>query len=689
MNILQEEILKLSGVFLMEATEFNTPEEIIRAIQRGQVPGVKATEFFKNNSETALNNSLKLVLNKIKASVPADEVNKYLFLFLKKMNNGSIIKVLNIIKTSNNFNLILDPLKSYFRNVNKAEVKNDPEVKRRFTEFANSAFEFEDAYNFEKWANEKFAQKANVKDQNEEKKLIYDKDGWQVYIAKTFAANRELACMNKRKATWCTAANNESFNLYSENKTVNIYVIRNEEKDVMYQLDFGKRHGPNFKDEADKDISIKKINSINFPKDLLQIIKDENGRSLYEMLQSNKTEKDVNDENPMKQKNLGEWKETVFKNFKEFNEEIEKYNASFKLYDRTEKSARDIMKNNKDSYFKTINKIGKITNGEKTYYYVINHNGITYSMNSSVYYKSNLFEVLKINEGNYTLSVVRTKEFLELDLPQRFKNKLLSRPGTVFGTKKEKGFEKGFKDSDGKEIKPFYEENGVSVYAGFKNLYDVLNLPFLERASQEQLKKKILTKSKENFEDDNFTPQHRSNVSIKNIIFIIHEERENIYVYEKEAEKFFLNRLGTDGGLVSFFDASKQVRKAIIGASQKINLIDTSLLDNDIFERLSDIEPENLKSTATKVLFTNKDGIDFRYNFFNFICTFKDGNTRIPVEIFSSKDKLYVNKFSSEEELVNFYKKAIQILILTGGTHFSKNKLTKLLNNRIEAYRAL
>jgi hypothetical protein len=684
MNILQEEILKLSGVFLMEATEFNTPEEVIRAIQRGQVPGVKATEFFKNNSETALNNSLKLVLNKIKASVPADEVNKYLFLFLKKMNNGSIIKVLNIIETSNNFNLILDPLKSYFRNVNKAEVKNDPEVKRRFTEFANSAFEFEDAYNFEKWANEKFAQKAKIKEQDEEKKLIYDKDGWQVYIAKTFAANRELACMNKRKATWCTAANNDSFNLYSENKTVNIYVIRNEEKDVMYQLDFGKRHGPNFKDEADKDISIKKINSINFPKDLLQVIKDENGRSLYEMLQSNKTEKDVNDENPTKQKNLGEWKETVFKNFKEFNEEIEKYNASFKLYDRAEKSARDIMKNNKDSYFKTINKIGKITNGEKTYYYVINHNGITYSINSTVYHESKLFEVAKINEGNYILSVVRTKEFLELDLPQRFKNKLLYRFGANFDTKKEKDFEKGFKDSDGKEIKPFYKENGVSVYAGFKNLYDVLNLPFLGRVSQEQLKKKILKKQKRNFED-----KHKSNVSIKNIIFIIHEERENIYVYEKEAEGFFLYRLGTDESSVSFFDVSKQVRKAIIGASQKINLIDTSLLDNDIFERLSNIEPENLKPTATKILFTNKDGIDFRYNFFNFILVFKDGNTRVPVEIFSNKDKLYVNKFSSEEELVNFYKKAIQIIVLVGGYRFKKSELTALLNKRIEAYRAL
>ncbi len=684
MNILQEEILKLSGVFLMEATEFNTPEEVIRAIQRGQVPGVKATEFFKNNSETALNNSLKLVLNKIKASVPADEVNKYLFLFLKKMNNRSIVKVLNIIETSNNFNLILDPLKSYFRNVNKAEVKNDPEVKRRFTEFANSEFELQDAYNFEKWANEKFAQKAKIKKQDEEKKLIYDKDGWQVYIAKTFAANRELACMNKRKATWCTAANNESFNLYSENKTVNIYVIRNEEKDVMYQLDFGKRHGPNFKDEADKDISIKKINSINFPKDLLQVIKDENGRSLYEMLQSNKTEKDVNDENPTKQKNLGEWKETVFKNFKEFNEEIEKYNASFKLYDRAEKSARDIMKNNKDSYFKTINKIGKITNGERTYYYVINHNGITYSINSTVYHKSNLFEVAKINEGNYILSVVRTKEFLELDLPQRFKNKLLYRFGASFDTKKEKDFEKGFKDSDGKEIKPFYKENGVSVYAGFKNLYDVLNLPFLGRVSQEQLKKKILKKQKRNFED-----KHKSNVSIKNIIFIIHEERENIYVYEKEAEGFFLYRLGTDESSVSFFDVSKQVRKAIIGASQKINLIDTSLLDNDIFERLSNIEPENLKSTATKILFTNKDGIDFRYNFFNFILVFKDGNTRVPVEIFSNKDKLYVNKFSSEEELVNFYKKAIQIIVLVGGYRFKKSELTALLNKRIEAYRAL
>ena len=67
-----------------------------------------------------------------------------------------------------------------------------------------------------------------------------------------FAAAKKYACMGKRKAQWCTAAQSGYFDNYTNDGIDNIYIIRSEKRDKMFQMDFGNKGTgtANFKNES-------------------------------------------------------------------------------------------------------------------------------------------------------------------------------------------------------------------------------------------------------------------------------------------------------------------------------------------------------------------------------------------------------------------------------------------------------
>lgn len=278
-----KETIKLSSLLetlLLEAVDVSSGEKVIRALERGQIPGLKKKLFLSTDKEESeIVSVLDQAINILKPRVDLNSFNSYLFLMLKKF--GNIDSIEHNISLVSEF---IDAMSSYFGNVNKQEVKQDARVRARFEKFFNSPFNFKNDKEFEQWANKKFAQKARAKDQDIVE-VYRNNQGWTVHIPKTFAAASKLACMADRKARWCTAASVGMFKTYSSESNP-LYIVRNENKNFMLQMDWGNgARSPNFKDEKDVPISVRKILQLDVPDDVWQAIKNRSGKSVYYYLQ--------------------------------------------------------------------------------------------------------------------------------------------------------------------------------------------------------------------------------------------------------------------------------------------------------------------------------------------------------------------------------------------------------------------
>lgn len=409
---MNDKFLKLRKELLNEAVELDSGEVILKAFQRGQIIGVKYKEFGIKTQEDASKFVVKMnssILPSLKEAIQSpSDLNKYVMLFLKKSRNfNSFIKLY-----TTDIERILDSSSAYFGNINKREVKENLEIQKRFTEFYNSPYDTTKDLEFERWANETFAQKASMKAGDVVQ--IYNKDGWEIVRPLTFAAAKQYACMNNRKATWCTSARSSYFKSYSANGKNPLYIIRNKEKDKMYQMDFGEGgRSPNFKKENDLSITVGEATT-QIPKDVLNALKDSEGKSVANLFKDEVKENKGIVEG-------GEWKETIFTSIGEFEKEIEPYQkpdilGGGALSKLTLETAISRGKN-----INTISKLGKLTNGKKTFYYIFPTNSIHIKQKSG---EKEMGKFVFQLVGDRLL-VKSLKGFLKLDLPRNLKTKFM------------------------------------------------------------------------------------------------------------------------------------------------------------------------------------------------------------------------------------------------------------------------
>ena len=311
MNVIQ--------LLLTEAADLSSGEKIENAIRKGMVPGVKAKLFFPADmkNQKAIQTILGEVQRGISSRISPNNYNAAVFLLLKKARTmKTLVARMHAFDTMTEW---VDILSAYFNNKNKQEVKTDPETKKRFEAFANSSLNYATDHDFEQWANKKFEKKATIKDKGKEIQIVYPKDskGWEVAIPKTYAAAKKLACMADRKAHWCTSADLRMFKEYSKDNNP-LYIIRNDKKNIMFQMDWGYRAGytsyPNFKDEGDLSVKIDEFYKHNPPDALTKAIKNKEGKSVFSFLE--KARLKLKDKNVITKEKVGKWEETTSKSEK-------------------------------------------------------------------------------------------------------------------------------------------------------------------------------------------------------------------------------------------------------------------------------------------------------------------------------------------------------------------------------------
>lgn len=387
------------NILLLEAAEYNDEYELAKAILRGQIPGVSAKKFFgedrlpiveraiKNKTEATGILALRQIIN-LKNNFRKQDQNAAIALLLKKA--GYLDKITRDI----------DPYLTYFDNRNKIEVKQNEEIKKLFKKFEE--VDADDDFNktFEQKINSFFAQKAKMKSSNEIE-VIYpqDDEGWEVLSPKTFAASRQLACMNGRKSRWCTAASEEMFERYS-NGDNKLFIIRNEKTDKMYQMDFGEtknRGSPNFKNEQDRSLYIDELEK-EIPSYILDVIKNKKGQSVSYLL-GKKDEGEITELDK-------QWK---LENLKK--EELLKIEEKYKLkyhpgYDPVNyKTVEARMQNNSSFYY--------LHNNERKFLLI--------------FIKNNFSDVFELVEKNSHFSAIKRKvqTLLKEKLPEHIKKVIL------------------------------------------------------------------------------------------------------------------------------------------------------------------------------------------------------------------------------------------------------------------------
>ena len=209
---------------LFEASDFTSGKNIIKSIKEGNT-GI-SPKFFDGMSKTDEANII-LKFYQIIESCKTSNIDrtKAIKLILRKAKNYK-----NFIQYYDNF----DPYISYFKNKDKKEAKE--KYKDLFNNFVNG--DLKDDHEFEKKVNGIFAEKTNIKDTTKEVSFIYPKDenGWEMLIPKTFAASCKYSTTKEGKTRWCTAASKHHFDYY--NNKAPLYIIRNYDKDIAYQLFF-------------------------------------------------------------------------------------------------------------------------------------------------------------------------------------------------------------------------------------------------------------------------------------------------------------------------------------------------------------------------------------------------------------------------------------------------------------------
>ena len=478
--------VKLSSLLeelLLEAVDLSSGEKVIKALERGQIPGVKK-KVFLNTSFSSQNiiDSLNDILEKVKNRVEDRDFNNYTLLLLKR--SGNIEKLDQF--TDDDLSIIFDAMTAYFSNRNKKEAKEDETVKKRFNAYVNSEIDLAKDKNFEKWAIEKFVEKAKAKEDDIEE-IYSDAEGWKVLVARTFPEAKKLACMGDRKAKWCTAASSGFFNNYAS-KEHPLYIIRNENKNVMFQMDFGKgrTRSPNFKNEKDQSATIDEIKAAGIPNDLLKSIKAPEGKSVFDIIEPiMHGVTPLADTSSTPENQLEGWSEHVFSNLEEFLQEIENYTAPTIF--SGDKTIEDYLRGGEEKTI-AIKKIIRLSKGKKIVYCIIPNYSITI-VHGGTKRMTNFALVVTGNK----LVLKTAKSIVESDLPNAIKKKLFTVISRDFVKRdlvdKEESIEqKDFEKSNN------IQDLGNGFVTGVKTFADIVSLK-LGEILIEKIKRKIMSKS--------------------------------------------------------------------------------------------------------------------------------------------------------------------------------------------------
>lgn len=246
LNILKENKIMTILQVLNEASDFTTGKNVLDSIRNGDA-GVSAKKFFSDevyfNSNSAptrqLYRSQKEVINN-KAIAKLDRIIRDCKNY--NIDRTKVIKL--ILKRSGDITTLidefvsLDPYVSYFKNRDKQKAKT--QYKNLFDNFVNNKADSLKDRTFEKEVNDRFNEEGRVKSVDKEKKQIYgpDNNGWEVFSPLTFAAAKEYSTTKEGKTRWCTAASSDHYNSYTSENHSPLYIIRNYNKDLAYQVNF-------------------------------------------------------------------------------------------------------------------------------------------------------------------------------------------------------------------------------------------------------------------------------------------------------------------------------------------------------------------------------------------------------------------------------------------------------------------
>lgn len=645
MKLLEE----LYQALLNESADMNTPDSIIKSIERGLVPGVKAKEFFKGpylkNIERT-ESALKRLLEKIVPVVSKENFNRFIFLLLKKA--GHIDALFTI-----DYPVLIDSFKAYFNNINKKEVLTDEVVRKEFRKFASSPLNYDEMKKFEQWANEKFAQKAKMKENDAE--IIYNKNGWKVVIPLTFAAAKYYACMNNKKAKWCTAANADYFNHYTAKGTNKLFIIFNKEKDVLFQMDFGTFGNPNFKTSEDTPASLASIKNKGIPDDLLASIKDKDGKSLYDYFKGYKdTEKEekkqveVNISKKRNKEELEDWKVIKFNNLDDFKKALKEETddgfitiaVSALSYEKSSKkftTAEYALKKSKDEGYVSM---GKIYRGGTSYYYIIPSKGkVSYedfSMDKRIVTQKLVIRVVLGKQ-----KALNTKEMVSAEIPNFLKNMLLDETLRKTLSKDE------LLTRETPQEKKLQQEG---IIKNITSLNQILNSSLVNDEILEDMKKIL------------------SEIKIKDIANIVTTRGDIIaYFIMKDgrviaSSKFNIDPIERKG----IFNFSKETREELLKEFKKYNLYNINSLDERTLRKVFMEEPITIEQIGKERLIfspydgntiTNKPTNTSLKEKFLFINPQSGSSKAVPVKEYM-KDPTAKN----QEQLYNLYKAYYKVI---------------------------
>ena len=265
-------------ILLLEATKIETAEQLIKAIQRGQIQGISAQKFFKGKKpDKNLITDLDAIIKLAQRANFGDNHNAALIIVLKKLINiplKSIGPTIDLYMKKEDY---FDAYKAYFNNYKKQEFKTDEKVQQLTKAFLSNSIDYDKDKKYEQFLNKKFAVKVTVKDEEELGKMYGpDSEGWEVFSPKTFAAASKLACTKSgKKANWCTSASPRFYKSYTSGGN-KLYIIRNTDGNTnrFFQMDWGlKNQDPNFKNFQDHPVKVSEFVNSNPSDKLLNFMK--------------------------------------------------------------------------------------------------------------------------------------------------------------------------------------------------------------------------------------------------------------------------------------------------------------------------------------------------------------------------------------------------------------------------------
>lgn len=146
----------------MKLKKIETGKQAIKALTNGRMQGISAKKFLKPSelSDEVKETVIQQAINQIKQRpILNNNLNDALAMLFRKTET---IDGLDLIQKTVDISTILDPMQTYYSNRNKKEVKENPELKKKFEEFANRVHNTADDSKFEKEINDKFEDKTKA-----------------------------------------------------------------------------------------------------------------------------------------------------------------------------------------------------------------------------------------------------------------------------------------------------------------------------------------------------------------------------------------------------------------------------------------------------------------------------------------------------------------------------------------------